>query len=222
VPGSGLIRILLIDDNILFRELLAEMLNAELGLCVVGHAASIDLLTDVKLPEIVILDAATPTQIVAQLSRINEISPTSRVLILTMHDDAWLVRTILSSEIGGYLPKTTNKAQLVSALKSIADREPRCVLIIRPDTLLQVFCLGEQQMRGVSSREREILILVAEGLSNAQIGRRLSITEGTVKRHLGNIYTKLGAASRVEAVNRAMTASLIPSYIPRTLLAGRV
>lgn len=207
--------IFLIDDNILFRESLADMLDAELGLSVIGHTSDMDALDDLKQPEVIVLDAATPAEVVSQLARINEVFPTSKVLILTTHDDAWFIRTILSNGISGYVPKTANKTQLIAALKSIAGRESQCVLIVKPNILLGVLCLGAQQLRGVSYREREILILVAQGLSNAQIGKRLSITEGTVKRHLGNIYTKLGAASRIEAVNRAMAASLIPANAPR-------
>lgn len=156
----------------------------------------------------IILDAERPVEEVSHVAkRLRNIAPRARIILLAMNDDHRFVESILSFEISGYLPKNTTRDELVSTIRSIHRDRETVIVSIHADILI-----GTAEPAGVllSTREREILMLVAQGLSNAQIAARLPITEGTVKRHLGKVFAKLGAQSRIDAVNKAVSMSLIP------------
>ncbi|EST38581.1 hypothetical protein N566_06570 [Streptomycetaceae bacterium MP113-05] len=211
-PGKPL-RLLIADDHTLFREGVTEILTAGGGMEVVGEARNGQEARDKAaelLPDVVVLDVEMPGQgartTIPQLCRV---SPRSRIVVLTMHDDVVLARELLGLGAGAYLVKGSTRHELVAAIHSVVvDRGPgHVILSVSQQGLDRV-----EQSSGnlLSVREREVLALTAQALSNSQIARRLSIAEGTVKRHLRNIYGKLGAVSRLDAVNKAVSASLVP------------
>ncbi|RBQ20081.1 DNA-binding response regulator [Spongiactinospora rosea] len=211
VGTESQIDILIVDDHTLFREVLRDSLQAERGFVIAGEAedsAAAVAVAVKKRPKIILLDVEIPgdDDVTERVRRITQAAPTSRILILTMHDDPQLMWSLLALGVRGYLLKNACRLELVSAIRSIATQESRVVLSVSPATLTPN---GNPRPDGVSRRERDVLELVAEGLSNIQIASRLSIAEGTVKRHLYNTFTKLGAASRIDAVNRAIAASII-------------
>lgn len=216
MPGSAAIKVLLYDNHTLFRESLRQALETDDGISVVGETSDPEtasaLCADLK-PDIVLLDALASGELVERVRRLA--ADGVRVLVLTWHDDPWMVRTLLTQGILGYLLKGITRRELIAAINFVVGWEQRLVLVMAAsDTLVNAMHVGRPGAPGtdgISQRERDILSLVAQGLSNAQIGKRLSITEGTVKRHLSNVYGKLGAVSRVDAVNKAVTATIIPS-----------
>jgi DNA-binding NarL/FixJ family response regulator len=116
------------------------------------------------------------------------------------------VRGLMEAGVSAFLPKSIGREELVAAIR-LADRE-------RDNVLLSVSrkTVGDLDKPGgapLTARELEVLELVAQALSNMQIATRLFIAEGTVRRHLTNIYTKLGAVSRVDAIRRATNRKLI-------------
>jgi two-component system, NarL family, nitrate/nitrite response regulator NarL len=119
------------------------------------------------------------------------------VIVLTMHDDPLLVQQMLTAGARGFLHKGISRQDLTTAIRSVHRSSHRVIVAPRPSN-------GHGSQRPMlTDREEEVISLVAMALSNRQIAVRLSITEGTVKRHLRNIFGKLGAVSRLDAVNRA-------------------
>jgi DNA-binding NarL/FixJ family response regulator len=201
----------LVDSRSLFRQALARTLAEEGDFIIAGEADDLGAaisLTLRKCPDVIILDAERAVEEVSHIAkRLRNIAPRARMVLLSMNDDYRVVDSILACEISAYLPKSTTLEELVSTIRSVHRDRDTVIVSIHVDSLI-----GTAEPVGVllSTREREILTLVAQGLSNAQIASRLPITEGTVKRHLGNVFSKLGAQSRIDAVNKAIAMSLIP------------
>lgn len=198
---AGWLRLMLVDDHTLFREGLAELLTVEADIRVVAQAADSETAVRVAAaarPDTVLLDVEMPYAPVQEtIVRLQEACPAARVLVLTMHDDPLLATQVVEAGAHGLLAKTITRQQLVQAVRAVGYRDE----LVPPPSRRP----GEigPPATVLSPRERQVLELAGQALSNAQIGARLFITEGTVKRHLTNIYAKLGAVSRLDAVNKA-------------------
>ncbi|MER6949638.1 response regulator transcription factor [Nonomuraea sp. NPDC000554] len=211
----------IVDDHALFREGLREILEASDDLEVVGEAGdSAEALTMVadKRPNVLMLDIEIPGDgVLDTVARIRVISPETKVIVLSMYDGPQLLRRLLSSGIRGYLLKSVHREEVISAIKSVVSDPDRLVLAVSRDSLAQ---LHGPSPNVLTDKERQVLEFAAQALSNQQIATRLGLTEATVKRHLRNIFVKLGAVSRIDAVNRAIAASLItaprdPGAVPK-------
>jgi DNA-binding NarL/FixJ family response regulator len=202
--------VLIVEQHALVRDGLREILESQADLSVVGEAdnnVSAVAKVAAKRPHIVLLDTEVPGDTVTStVGRIREVSPESRVIILSEHDDPYLLRRLLILGIGGYLLKNSSSQELIAAVRGGRSRDGTVLLAVSRESVAQVNAEASERL---SHREREVLQLTAHALSNAQIARRLHICEGTVKRHLRNIFVKLGAVSRIDAVNKAVAASLI-------------
>lgn len=203
--------IIIVDDQTLFRQALAQMIDLEDDLTVVAQGASghdaIDL-AGRHQPDIALLDVEMPGPPTRETIReIASRSPATRVSILTMHDEAETVRGLLGSGAHAYLAKSIARDHLLSALRSLCEQDNMHVAVSR-DSL---WMTPEPEPVGATLTERELDVIhcVALALSNSQIGVRLHITEGTVKRHMTNIFVKLGAVSRLDAVRKAHAARLL-------------
>jgi len=197
--------VLLVDDHALVCEGLRAILEKQDDLVVVGQAgdsASTIALTADKRPDVVLLDVEIPGGDAATTVRkILNCSPRSRVIILSMYEGPELVDALLTAGVRGYLLKNVHWQELVTAIRAVVADGDRVVLGVSRESLrhLQHGFGGDT----LSAREREVLALVGEALSNRQIAARLSLTEATVKRHLRNIFIKLGAVSRMDAIKKA-------------------
>jgi len=201
---SSDISILVVDDHTLLREALSDILLAEQDFRVVGAAGDGDtavaLATQTR-PDVVLLDIEMPpNQPARTVRRLHGASPTSKVIILSMHDDPQLVRDLLEIGICGYLHKSVGRRDLANAIRAARDDDQRVTILVSRETATQVSKAGPGVL---TTRELEILALVAKAMSNRQIATQLAISEGTVKRHLRNVFGKLGAVSRIDAVNKA-------------------
>lgn len=216
--GTECIRILLVDDHTLLRETMRDVLVAEDGFQVVGEAADGDqavvAATQVQ-PDVVLLDVEMPRNRPAEtVENILGASPASKVIILSMHDAPHVVRDMVKSGVSGYLHKSVSRHGLAAAIRNAyrdTSAERRVVVSVSHEVLTHAAAAPQSVL---SPREREVLALVGAALSNRQIAARLSITEATVKRHLRNTFEKLGAVSRIDAVNKA-TALLRGADYPR-------
>lgn len=217
--GIEAISIVLVDDHTLFREGLAELLASDTTFHVVAHgsngADALALVAEHR-PDVVLIDVEMPGPgAPATVSRLCQEHPDTHVIVLTMHDRPELVYELLDQGAAAYLVKTIAREELIAAVRSVVAGQGNILLSVSRRTLNQ---LDKPPSSVLSVRELEVLQLAAIAMSNAQIGKRLNITEGTVKRHLTNIYAKLDAVSRVDAIRKATAARLIPgldSSIPQ-------
>ena len=197
--------ILMVDDHALVRQGLRKLLETQEDLRVVGEAgeagAAVTLAAETA-PDIVLLDVEIPGgEVTETVRRIGERSPRSRIIILSMHEGADLVQATLAAGIRAYLLKSVHWQELVVAIRAVHADGGRVILGVSQESLQAV--RPRPEPGELSDREREVLSLVAQALSNSQIASRLQLTEATVKRHLRNIFVKLGAVSRLDAVNKA-------------------
>ncbi|MFC4061523.1 response regulator [Planomonospora corallina] len=214
-PDERRIRVVLADDHTLFRDGLAELIQTDPAFHVVGQAADGDKVLELApalRPDIVIVDVEMPGPGAREVvSRLRRLCPEATVIVLTMHQNSRIVQELLDCGAAAYLVKNIARDQLIAALHAV-NQSPRNVLLsVARETLGR----GDRDAgsRPLSAREMEVLRLTADAYSNSQIATRLGITEATVKRHLSNIYAKLGAVSRVDSVRKAMAARLINPVI---------
>jgi DNA-binding NarL/FixJ family response regulator len=212
---SGQIRILLVDDHPVVRAGLTGMLAAEPDLAVVGEAASGDeavALARRLRPAVILMDLRMPgADGVSATARIRAELPDVRIMVLTTYDtDADILRAV-EAGAAGYLLKDLPRAELAAAIRAAA----------RGETVLAPAVAGRllTRLRGespdappaaLSARETAVLELAARGLTNAEIGRRLFISEATVKTHLTRACVKLGVSGRTAAVARALQTGALP------------
>ncbi len=222
--GDGPITILLVDDHALVREGLREILQMQPDMRVVGEAedsATTVTLAEAEQPDIILLDVEIPgDEVTITVQRIRKCSPASRVVILSMYEGPQLVQALLATGIRGYLLKSIHQEELVVAIRAICSDEDRVILGVSRESLS--YAQQGPPPGTLSTRELEVLDLVAQALSNGQIASRLQLTEATVKRHMRNIFVKLGAVSRIDAVNKAkMRQRQQGTATPRTPGPGR-
>jgi DNA-binding NarL/FixJ family response regulator len=203
--------VLIVDDHALVREGVRGILETQHDMRVVGQAGDSDTtlaLAAAEQPDVILLDIEIPgREVTTTVRQIRDCSPGSRVIILSMYEGPQLVHALLAAGIRGYLLKSTHWQELVVAIRSVVADKDRVVLGVSRQSLGTV--LGGAPGETLSPREREVLALVGEALSNGQIASRLSLTEATVKRHLRNVFAKLGAVSRIDAVNKAAQWQLL-------------
>ncbi|WP_088318774.1 response regulator transcription factor [Kineosporia sp. R_H_3] len=207
-----MIRVLVVDDHPVVRSGLVGLLDVETDLEVVGEAGDgAEAVAQVAAlaPDVVLMDLRMPTMDgAAATGAILAAHPEVRVLVLTTYDtDADIVRAVEAGATG-YLLKDTPRVQLVEAVRSAARGET----VLAPAVAARLV----SRMRGpaadpLTPREVEVLAAVAQGLSNAEIGRVLFIGEATVKTHLLRAFTKLGVDDRTRAVTVAMERGILPS-----------
>ncbi|MEV0092281.1 response regulator transcription factor [Streptomyces sp. NPDC050738] len=207
-------RILVADDHTLLREALCELLGAEPDFEVVaqtGDAKAALQQAALLDPDVALLDIQMPynEDPVATVRQLLLRRPGMRIIILSMDDHPLLVRSLLALGVHGYLHKSVSRATLVAAIRERADSGRRVVTVSMAPGELRPQGPRSTPVQRLSEREAEVLTLVSTALSNRQIGARLGITEGTVKRHLRKTFDKLGAVSRLDAVNKAVDLSLI-------------
>ncbi|SNS19689.1 DNA-binding response regulator, NarL/FixJ family, contains REC and HTH domains [Rhodococcoides kyotonense] len=213
------ISVLIVDDQELMRMGLTMVLDAQDDLPVVGEAsdgaAALAAVEELK-PDVVLMDVRMPgIDGVTATSRIVASDSESRVLVMTTFDLDEHVLGALRAGASGFLLKDTPPEDLVSAIRSVAGGDA----VVSPKVtrrLLSRFISGDtaptrdpNMLDALTEREREVLGLLATGLSNAEIARSLVLSEATVKTHVGRVLTKLGLRDRVQAVVLAYETGLV-------------
>jgi DNA-binding NarL/FixJ family response regulator len=210
MTGAGVpaepVTILIVDDHAVVREGLRRLLTSHEGMTVSGEAG--DLATAAVLaarhrPDIILLDIGIPDGSDGTAVRdLLACSPASRLIIVSRREGPELVQAALGAGARGYLPMSIKGQELVVAIRAVLADPDRIVLGVSRSSLGYAGA-ATQKTEPLSEREREVLELVGKALSNRQIASQLAVTEATVKRHLRNIFVKLGAVSRIDAVNKA-------------------
>ena len=214
VEPEAPVRILLADDHSMVREGTRQLLEQVPGFTVVGEAGRGDEAVErtVELrPDVVVLDLRMPGVNGIEATRqIAARAPETKVLIVSAYNDEDYVVEALRAGATGYLLKTAPARELVNAVRSVATGAMTLGAEVS-QKLAAHMARGDAPgpRRNLSSRELEVLRLIAQGLANKEIAARLHISQRTVEGHLNNIFDKLGAASRTEAVYQAVQQHLI-------------
>ena len=205
------IRVLLADDHPVVREGLRGMLAAEPGLDVVGEASSgpvAEALCAELRPDIVLMDLRMPGGGgVDSIRRITAAGLPCRVIVLTTYETDGDILRAVEAGAAGYLLKDLARGELADAIRAAARGETVLAPSVAARLVDQLRARPERPR--LSERERAVLRLVAEGCTNAEIGRRLHIGESTVKTHLLRAFGKLGVDDRTAAVTSALRHGLL-------------
>ena len=208
------IKVVIADDHALFRDGLRKILSLERDILVVGEAGNGDEVPKIverTKPDVLLLDLKMPKgDVVQNLLDVGARSPTTRVMILTAFSDEENVLNAAKGGAKGYVPKGVPSATLLQAIKVVhsggfwIDKE-----VPSWETFQEIVQVQsgpreaapqvDESIKALTKREMEILRLVAEGLTNEEIGKKIFISEKTVKTHLTNIFDKLKVNNRFKA-----------------------
>ncbi len=212
------IRVLIADDHTILRAGLKIMLNAQPDIETIGEASDgKQAITEAErlAPDVVIMDITMPECNGIEATRqIKRMFPDVRVLILTMHENEEYLFETLRAGAAGYMLKEAADTELISAIRVVSSGRfylaPSAQSMLVSDYLQRVHT-GEERdsYSALTEREREILKLVAEGLTNSQIGELLFISPKTVDTHRTHVMDKLNLHSRAELVKYAMRRGLL-------------
>jgi DNA-binding NarL/FixJ family response regulator len=200
-----MIRVVIVDDHVVVRAGLSQLLATTDDIEVVGQAddGSLALTTVAELmPDVVLMDLSMPGLDGVEATRaVKKAFPEVHVVVLTSFGDQARIMAALEAGADGYLLKHADPEQIISAMRSAvaggAPLDPKVARVL----LTARSSGGGSDASGVSmtDRERQVLLLVSDGLANKQVARRLGISERTVKAHLTNIFQRLGVRDRTQA-----------------------
>jgi two-component system, NarL family, response regulator LiaR len=206
------IKVMIVDDHEIVRSGLATFLEVVEDMELVGDAASgeeaLAMCAEVA-PDVILLDMIMPGMDgPTTAARLREVCPNTRILALTSFPEEALIQRALEAGVLGYLLKNVSVAELAAAIRSAKAGRPT----LAPDatmTLMQRASRPPAPGHDLSPREREVLKLMAQGLSNRLIAETLVISSSTADFHVSNILSKLNAATRTEAVAIALQNKLV-------------
>jgi DNA-binding NarL/FixJ family response regulator len=207
VNTNGPIRVLLADDHTMFRQGLASILASYGGMEVIAEvpndADALELARELS-PDVVIMQVQMPFErALKTLKEMSTFSDPPKVVIVTMFESPHYVRALTGVGASAYVLKTSSSEHLVAAVRAAAfDPASENAVVGMPRSMLEGTQEGAESF--LSARELEILLLTARGLSNQQIASSLHLTEATIKRHLANVYQKMGVHSRGQASREAL------------------
>ena len=217
-PEPAPLRVLVVDDHPLYREGLVTAMSAMTGVTVVGEASDGEQAVEraaALLPDVVVMDLHMPVlNGIDATRRIALAQPSVAVLVLTMLEGDDSVFAAMRAGARGYLLKGADRSEIARALTGVAHGEVVFSAGIASRVLAFFAAAPGQAAPGLdpfpslTEREREVLDLVARGLTNAEIARRLVVSDKTVRNHVSNVFAKLHVAGRAEAVARARDAGL--------------
>jgi DNA-binding NarL/FixJ family response regulator len=211
--GADEVRLLIVDDHDMFADSLRVALSAEPDLTVVGTAATLARARSMVVstaPDVVLLDHRLPDGLgVDSIAELKTLRPGTKIVVLTaVAEDSMLV-TATEAGCAGFILKTSPLDELVTAVRTAAAGE----IVVSSELLARLLNrLHHQHARpahDLTGREREILELIAEGLTNGAIAKRLFISVNTVRNHVQSVLAKLDAHSKLEALSIAIREGLI-------------
>jgi DNA-binding NarL/FixJ family response regulator len=208
------VRVLIVDDHEVLSASLAAVLGDQPDLEVVGTAGTIArarTLMETTAPDVVLLDHRLPDgEGVAAIGELRAIRPSVGIVVLTASAADHVLVAAIEAGAAGFVSKTRGLQEVTSAVRAAAAGEA----VISPELLARLLPRlhrGGGSPRGeLTEREREVLSLLADGLSNAAIAATLSVSVHTVRNHIANLSAKLGAHSKLEALSIAVRDGLLP------------
>jgi two-component system nitrate/nitrite response regulator NarL len=210
------IRVVVADDHPLFREGVIRSLNSSGDIQVVGEAADAEEAVHAVrelVPDVVLLDVTMPGGGIAAANRIFAACPPTRIVMLTVSEDEDNLLAAMRAGAMGYVLKGVSSSELTGVVRRIHAGEVYVEASLAGSLLRE---LNKPQavdpLAELSSRERQVLELVAGGLSNQEIGGRLGLAEKTIKHYMTQVLTKLQVRSRVEAALLAAKIGMRPEH----------
>ncbi|MEJ2149696.1 MAG: response regulator transcription factor [Chloroflexota bacterium] len=212
------IRVLIADDQDIVRTGLKMMLMAEEDIVIIGEASNgheaVQLARELA-PDVVVMDVAMPDLNGIEATRqLGELCPKCAVVALTIHEDQQYFFQMLHAGALGYVPKRAAPDDLVRAIRAASEGHvflfSSVASLLASDVLSRIESgEGELNKDVLTEREREVLVMIAEGMMNREIAERLTISVKTVERHRENIMNKLNLHSRTELVKYAIRKGFI-------------
>jgi len=214
--GHAVISIVLVDDHAIVRQGIRSILERHPQMCVVGEAATsqeaMAVVSDTR-PRIVLLDlklsTSSDTEGLELCQKLTSTYSDTAVLVLTTLIDDQLVVRAIRSGASGYVVKDVDTRELLRAIQAVSQGESAFDSRSAAAMVRSLNARSPLESKQLTEREREVLSLLARGLSNRDIGKRLYISETTAKFHVGNIIRKLNVSRRAEAVYAASKMGLI-------------
>jgi DNA-binding NarL/FixJ family response regulator len=214
---SGVVRVLLVDDQDLVRAGLRGILRPELGFEVVGECsdgAVVDAAVVSLRPDVVLMDVRMPdVDGVAATRRLREGPDAPPILALTTFDDDEALAGMLRAGAAGFLLKGAPAEDLQRAVRAVAEGGSWLDPAVTGRVLAAYRAVPKTReaaaLAGLTARERDVLALIGRGLTNAEIARELVVGEGTVKTHVNHLFAKLGLRDRAAAVVLAFDSDLV-------------
>jgi DNA-binding NarL/FixJ family response regulator len=209
------IRVLLVDDHEVLAASLAQVLDAEPDLIAVGTASTLEqarAMIRSTTPDVLLLDHRLPDgDGVSAIPELLTLRGTMRVVVLTASAADHVLVAAIEGGAAGFVSKTRSLAEVTSAVRAAATGEA----VISPEMLARLLPRlnrgsGNAPRQDLTDREREVLALVAKGLTNAAIAEQLFVSVHTVRNHIANLSAKLGAHSKLEALSIAVRDGLLP------------
>ncbi len=210
------IRVLIVDDHAVVREGLRSFLTLQDGIEVAGEAAdgeeALEIAAQLR-PDVILMDLVMPRlDGLAAMRALRERLPGARVIVLTSFLDDDKLLPALRSGAAGYLLKNAQPQELVRAIRAAQAGEALLDPVVAARLVETLAADGEvEPLERLTPREREVLVLIAQGFANKRIARELGVSEKTVKAHVGHVLAKLGVTDRTQAAVVAVRAGLAGS-----------
>ncbi|WP_186356537.1 response regulator transcription factor [Streptomonospora sp. PA3] len=220
-----MIRVLLVDDEAMMLAGLRSIILAAQDIEVVAEAGDGRAAIDAALayrPDVVLLDIRMPVMDgLSAAAELRRVAPSAAVVILTTFSEDEYIAGALDSDVSGFVLKSGDPYELMTAIRAahegasyLSPKVARRVMQQVSGSALTRRSSALDRLQALTPREREVLALVGAGLSNAEIGRRLFLVEGTVKAHVSTVLARIGARNRVQAAVLAHEAGIVADADP--------
>lgn len=218
---SKKIRLVIADDHSVFRAGLKLLLEAYEDMEVIGEVSDTHQIQEVVVrlqPDILILDLTMPGgSSLPHIEKLRRAAPSTRILVLSMHDDLGLVRAALASGASGYVVKAAADTEVAAAIRTIAAGKTFVDLDLDPTQFGSLLVADKKEtqgkaagpLEGLSDREKSVFLRLAKGHTNQEIADELELSVKTIETYRGRIGVKLGLRSRADFVRFAVELGLI-------------
>ena len=205
------IRVLVIEGQALFGKALCQVLASDEAISVVGDAPALSELTLRRTrPDLIVLDLdGTQVDLADAMRGCRAVVPNAKVCVLSTHVQPEVMQRCLTAGADGYVVKDILPAELIRAVKMLASGESYVDPRVAGGVLKRRSAFGGRAQNELSTRETEIIRLIARGMSNKEISGSLHLSEKTVKNHISRIFAKLGFTARTQAAVHAIKTGLI-------------